>query len=88
MGAPGTRARYGSRSACRWNEAAEGFAPLLERSGEGGGSDEQRGVFDQSYLISLVNGGERDRAREWLHGRIGAREPTPLQRYWLALAGE
>ena len=71
----------------RWDDAAAGFAPLLERSGEGGGSDEQRGVFDQSYLISLINVGEREKAREWLNGKIGPREPTPLEQHWLKLAG-
>jgi len=70
----------------RWDDAAAGFAPLLERSGEGGGSDEQRGVFDQSYLISLINGGEREQAREWLNGKIGPREPTPLEQHWSKLA--
>lgn len=72
----------------RWNEAADGFGPLLERSGEGGGSDEQRGVFDQSYLLSLINGGRREEARDWLHGKIGSRGPSPLERHWLKLAGE
>ncbi len=72
----------------RWDEAADGFAPLLERSGEGGGSDEQRGVFDQSYLLSLINAKRRDDARGWLHEKIGSREPSPLERHWLKLAGE
>ncbi|MGH8225320.1 MAG: hypothetical protein ACRER1_04080 [Gammaproteobacteria bacterium] len=71
----------------KWSEAAEEFAPLLERSGEGGGSDEQRGVFAESYFVSLVRGGERERAREYLYASIGAHEPTPLQRHRLALAG-
>lgn len=70
----------------QWAEAAEGFAPLLARSGEGGGSDEQRGVFAESYLLSLIHGGEHERARERLSARIGERDPTPLERHWLALA--
>ncbi len=71
----------------KWSEAAEEFAPLLERSGEGGGSDEQRGVFAESYLLSLIRGGECERAREHLSAHIGARNPTRLERHWLALAG-
>ena len=71
----------------RWDEAADGFGPLLECSGKGGGSDEQRGVFDQSYLLSLINGGRGAEAHGWLHGRIGSREPSPLERHWLKLAG-
>lgn len=71
----------------RWDEAAAGFEPLLERSGEGGGSDEQRGVFDQSYLVSLVRAGQFEKARTWLHEKTGSRAPSPLERSWLKLAG-
>lgn len=69
-----------------WAQATEAFAPLVERSREGGGSDEQRGVFDESYLASLIRCGERDLARECLSRRIGARAPTPLEQRWLRLA--
>ncbi|MDN5863810.1 MAG: hypothetical protein L0I62_01120 [Gammaproteobacteria bacterium] len=68
----------------QWAQAAEGFAPLLACSGKGGGSDEQRGVFDESCLVSLMQAGELDVARTQLESRIGGREPTPLEKQWLA----
>lgn len=70
----------------RWNEAAARFAPLIARSRQGGGSDEQRGVFDQSYLLALIRGGERDAAQALLNARVETHEPTPLERYWLDMA--
>lgn len=70
----------------RWDEAAAAFAPVVARSGQGGGSDEQRGVFDQSYLLALIRSGERDAAHALLNAHVGPREPTPLERYWFDLA--
>ena len=67
-----------------WTRAARLFEPILPAIACGGGSDEQRGVFSQSYLMSLIKSGERASARSLLDRWIGARTPVPLEQHWLA----
>ena len=65
-----------------WKRAARLFEPILPEIARGGGSDEQRGVFSQSYLMSLIQSGERAAARHLLNGWIGSRTPIALERHW------
>ena len=67
-----------------WKTAARLFEPILAEIACGGGSDEQRGVFSQSYLMSLLKSGARADARNLLKGWIGSRVPIPLEEHWLA----
>jgi tetratricopeptide (TPR) repeat protein len=67
-----------------WGRAARLFDAILPDLACGGGSDEQRGVFAQSYLLSLIRGGERSRARDLLGRWLGSRSPIPLEQHWLA----
>ena len=67
-----------------WVRAARLFEPILPDIACGGGSDEQRGVFSQSYLMSLIRSGERRRAAGLLRESIGSRAPVPLEQHWLA----
>ncbi len=67
-----------------WKRAARLFESILPEIARGGGSDEQRGVFSQSYLISLIRSGARDGARSLLDSWMGSRAPIPLERHWLA----
>jgi tetratricopeptide (TPR) repeat protein len=66
-----------------WKRAARLFETILPDIARGGGSDEQRGVFSQSYLLSLIHGGERAGARRTLDSWIGSRAPIPLEQHWL-----
>ncbi len=66
-----------------WKDAACLFEPILSEIACAGGSDEQRGVFSQSYLMSLIKSGERASARRLLHQWIGRRAPIPLEQHWL-----
>jgi tetratricopeptide (TPR) repeat protein len=67
-----------------WQTAARLFQAILPEIACGGGSDEQRGVFSQSYLMSLTKSGVRAGARSLLQGWIGSRTPIPLEEHWLA----
>ncbi len=67
-----------------YDRAAATLAPILPEVACAGGSDEQRGVFVQSHLVSLVKGGHRKRARKAIEDYIAGRPVTPLERYWLA----
>ena len=67
-----------------WGQAARLFEPILPEIACAGGSDEQRGVFSQSYLMSLIRSGECAAARSLLDREIGARAPIPLEQHWLA----
>jgi tetratricopeptide (TPR) repeat protein len=67
-----------------WQRAARLFEAILPDIARGGGSDEQRGVFSQSYLLSLIRGGERAGARRLLDSWVGSRAPIALEQHWLA----
>jgi len=67
-----------------WKRAAEMFEPILGEIWRGGGSDEQRGVFSQSYLVSLIRQGTKARASEVLREWIGSRKPIPVEQQWLS----
>jgi tetratricopeptide (TPR) repeat protein len=53
----------------------------------GGGSDEQRGVFTQSYFASLGRAGRKPDAQQALRNYLSGRGDTPLHRRWLAGIG-
>jgi len=67
-----------------WTRAARLLEPILAEIPCGGGSDEQRGVLSQSYLMSLIRCRERATARKLRTGWIGSRVPVPIEHYWLA----
>jgi tetratricopeptide (TPR) repeat protein len=67
-----------------YDRAAAALAPILPEVACAGGSDEQRGVFVQSRLVSLVKGGHQERARSAIEEYIARRQVTPLESYWLA----
>ena len=69
-----------------YDAAAAQLAPILAEVACVGGSDEQRGVFIQSHLVSLIRGGHRDAARDAIDKYIAGRPITPLERYWLSAA--
>jgi hypothetical protein len=56
--------------------------PILEEVPCVGGSDEQRGVFAESHLVSLINAGRKSEARAALAGHINGRPETALERRW------
>ncbi|HXW84841.1 MAG TPA: hypothetical protein VEJ86_10585, partial [Candidatus Binataceae bacterium] len=64
--------------------AAELFEPILDEIWRGGGSDEQRGVFAQSYLVSLIRQGANARASSVLRDWLGSRTPIPVEQHWLS----
>lgn len=67
-----------------YDRAAAALAPILPEVACAGGSDEQRGVFIQSHLVSLVKGGNRERAHRAIEDYIAGRPVTSLERHWLA----
>jgi tetratricopeptide (TPR) repeat protein len=68
-----------------YDRAAATLAPILPEVACAGGSDEQRGVFIQSHIVSLVkSAGDRERAQRAIHDYIAGRPVTPLERFWLA----
>jgi len=67
-----------------YDRAAAALAPILPEVAAAGGSDEQRCVFIQSHLVSLVKGRNRKRAQSAIEDYIAERPVTPLERYWLA----
>jgi tetratricopeptide (TPR) repeat protein len=67
-----------------YDRAAAALGPILPEVACAGGSDEQRGVFIQSHLVSLVKGDHRERAHRAIEDYIAGRPVTPLERYWLA----
>ncbi len=66
-----------------WARSAQLFESVLPEIACGGGSDEQRGVFSQSYLLSLI-GLREPRAGALLRQWIGSRTPLPLEQRWLS----
>ncbi|HUY27925.1 MAG TPA: hypothetical protein VMV27_10940 [Candidatus Binataceae bacterium] len=69
-----------------YDRAAALLAPILPEIAIGGGSDEQRGVFLESRLMSLIKAGRKDEASQALAAYIGARPVTKLDRRWLEMA--
>jgi tetratricopeptide (TPR) repeat protein len=56
--------------------------PILDEVPCVGGSDEQRGVFAESHLVSLIKAGRRAEARAALAAHINGRPETALERRW------
>ena len=67
-----------------WDSAAATLAPILPEVARGGGSDEQRGVFIQSHIVSLIRGKNTNSARDAIDNYIAGRPITPLERHWLS----
>ncbi|MDO8433235.1 MAG: hypothetical protein Q7S58_12580 [Candidatus Binatus sp.] len=65
-----------------YDRAADLLGPVLGEVACGGGSDEQRGVFIESYLVALIRAGRKDEARSALTDYIADRPETSLQRRW------
>ncbi len=65
-----------------YDRAAELLGPVLGDVACGGGSDEQRGVFGESYLVALIRSGRKAEARTALAEYIRDRPETPLHRLW------
>jgi hypothetical protein len=59
--------------------------PILADVACVGGSDEQRGVFVESHLVSLIKAGRKSEARAALAGHIDGRPETALERRWAQL---
>ncbi|SRR5579885_245611 len=70
-----------------YDRAAAMLGPTLSDIACGGGSDEQRAVFAQSYFLSLARAGRKDAARQALRDYLEDRPPNPLHRRWLAEIG-
>jgi tetratricopeptide (TPR) repeat protein len=66
--------------------AASELGPILPEVACVGGSDEQRGVFIQSHLVSLIRGGNREAARAAIEEYIAGRPITSLERHWISAA--
>ncbi|MGO9061834.1 MAG: hypothetical protein ACLQU2_31360 [Candidatus Binataceae bacterium] len=66
-----------------YGQAASLLGPIINDVPCVGGSDEQRGVFIQSNLVSLIKSGQKRAASHALHDYIGARGVTPLEQRWL-----
>jgi tetratricopeptide (TPR) repeat protein len=64
-------------------KAASLIGPIIDDVPCVGGSDEQRGVFIQSNLVSLIKSGQKHEAAQALQAYIGSRAITPLERRWL-----
>ncbi|HUA34138.1 MAG TPA: hypothetical protein VMA09_11070 [Candidatus Binataceae bacterium] len=67
-----------------WDFAAATLAPILPEVACAGGSDEQRGVFIQSHIVSLIRGKSSDSARNAIDSYIAGRPVTALERHWLS----
>ncbi|MGD0117745.1 MAG: hypothetical protein ABSD30_06750 [Candidatus Binatus sp.] len=65
-----------------YDRASALLEPILEEVPRVGGSDEQRGVFAESHLVSLINAGRKSEARAALAGHINGRPETALERRW------
>lgn len=66
-----------------YDQAASLLGPIVNEVPCVGGSDEQRGVFIQSHLVSLIRSGQKRAATAALQEYIGARGITPLEQRWL-----
>jgi hypothetical protein len=56
--------------------------PILRDVACVGGSDEQRGVFAESHLVSLIKGARRAEARTALDEHITGPPMTAVERRW------
>lgn len=65
-----------------YDRASELLLPILNDVPCVGGSDEQRGVFAESHLVSLINAGRKTEARAALGEHIARRPETALERRW------
>ena len=69
-----------------YEQAASLLGPIINDVPCVGGSDEQRGVFIQSHLVSLIRSGQKPAASTALREYIGARGLTRLEQRWLEQA--
>ncbi|MGA8645058.1 hypothetical protein [Candidatus Binatus sp.] len=65
-----------------YDRASELLQPILNDVPCVGGSDEQRGVFAESHLVSLIRAGRKAEARAALADHIARRPETALERRW------
>ena len=68
-----------------YDRASTLLQPILADVACVGGSDEQRGVFPESYLVSLIRAGRKPEARAALSDHINGRPETALERRWAEL---
>jgi len=68
-----------------YDRASALLEPILADVPCVGGSDEQRGVFAESHLVSLIRAGRKAEARAALNDRINGRPETTLERRWAEL---
>jgi tetratricopeptide (TPR) repeat protein len=68
-----------------YDRASELLQPILNDVPCVGGSDEQRGVFAESHLVSLIRAGRKAEARAALGEHIARRPETALERRWAEL---
>ena len=65
-----------------YDRASALLQPILNDVPCVGGSDEQRGVFAESHLVSLIRAGRRAEARAALSEHIARRPETAVERRW------
>ena len=65
-----------------YDRASALLQPILSDVECVGGSDEQRGVFVESHLVSLIRGGRRAEARIAISEHIARRPMTAVERRW------
>ncbi len=65
-----------------YDRAGALLQPVLADAPYGGGSDEQRSVFAESHLVSLIRAGRKAEARAALNEHINRRPETALERRW------
>jgi tetratricopeptide (TPR) repeat protein len=68
-----------------YDRAAALIQPILDEVACIGGSDEQRGVFAESHLVSLIQAGRKSEARTALTDHINGRPETALELRWAKL---
>ncbi|HJU17971.1 MAG TPA: hypothetical protein VJ770_16060 [Stellaceae bacterium] len=62
------------------------FGPMLPEVTRVGGSDAQRELFEDTYIVACLRAGRDEAARERLTDRL-ARRPSLRDRRWLASIG-
>lgn len=70
-----------------YDRAAALLGAALDDIACGGGSDEQRGVFDQAHFVSLHRAGRTREAQHALHKFVAGRKSPPLFDRWRAEIG-
>ena len=68
-----------------YDRASAILQPILNDVPCVGGSDEQRGVFAESHLVSLIRAGRRAEARTALSEHIARRPETAVERRWAGM---